>query len=131
MVNTVLATRHPMMLMWGPELIHFYNDAFRPNVGVDKHPHALGQSGRESWAEIWDIIGPQIDAVMSRGEAFWYENQHLPIRGDGEIRDAYWTYSYSPVRDPGGEILGALVTCFETTKVVQAERHQGDHQRLA
>src|SRR4030095_1170872 len=36
--------------------------------------------------------------------------------------DVYWTYSYSPVRDPDGRIMGTLVTCSETTRRVVAEQ---------
>ena len=46
-VNTMLATRHPMFLWWGPDLIQFYNDGYRPTIRSDKHPKALGQPGRE------------------------------------------------------------------------------------
>jgi hypothetical protein len=43
-VNTILASRHPMFLMWSDHLIQFYNDAYRRSLGTDgKHPHALGQ----------------------------------------------------------------------------------------
>jgi len=48
-VNTMLATRHPMFLWWGKELTQFYNDGYRPSIGSDKHPKALGQPGRECW----------------------------------------------------------------------------------
>jgi PAS domain-containing protein len=120
-VNMMLATRHPMFLWWGPELIQFYNDAYRPSIGDDKHPRALGQPGPECWPEIWDAIGPQIEAVMSRGESTWHENQLLPIIRDGNLVDVYWTYSYSPVR-ADGTIRGTLVTCSETTPRVLAEQ---------
>lgn len=122
MVNVVLATRHPMALMWGSELIYFYNDAFRLSLGSDKHPKALGQRGAECWHEVWHIIGPQVEAVMHSGEANWRENQYLPIHHDGKFRDAYWTYSYSPVRDADGAIRGVLVTCSEMTRAVLTER---------
>src|ERR1700733_11768323 len=78
-VNTLLSSRHPMFLWWGKDLIQFYNDAYRPSIREDKHPAALGQAGRECWPEIWAIIGPQIDAVMTRGEASWHEDQLVPI----------------------------------------------------
>ncbi len=78
-VNNLLSSRHPMFLWWGDELIQFYNDAYRPSLGRGKHPKALGQAGRDCWIEIWHIIGPQIDGVMSRGEATWHENQLVPI----------------------------------------------------
>lgn len=121
-VNTLLATRHPMFLWWGNELTQFYNDAYRPSIRSDKHPKALGQAGRECWPEIWPIIGPQIEAVMTRGESTWHEDQLVPIYRDGKLEDVYWTYSYSPVRDPDGTIRGTLVTCSEMTGRVLAEQ---------
>jgi signal transduction histidine kinase len=120
-VNTMLATRHPMFLWWGEDLIQFYNDGYRPSIRSDKHPKALGQPGRECWPEIWHIIGPQIDGVMSRGQSTWHEDALVPIFRDGKLEDVYWTYSYSPVRDAHGVIRGTLVTCSETTGRVLAE----------
>ncbi len=114
-VNNLLATKHPMFLWWGPELIQFYNDAYRRSIGSDKHPSALGQRGEDCWPEIWSVIGPQIAQVMSTGEATWNENQLVPIFRDGKLEDVYWTYSYSAVRDLDGSIQGTLVTCTETT----------------
>jgi signal transduction histidine kinase len=117
-VNTVLGSRHPMFLWWGQELIQFYNDAYRRSIREDKHPSALGQRGVDCWPEIWTIIGPQIDAVMTRGEANWHENQLVPINRNGKLEDVYWTYGYSPVRNLSGEIRGTLVVCTETTTAV-------------
>src|ERR1700679_2427204 len=77
-VNLLLASRHPMFLWWGPELIQFYNDGYRPSIRADKHPSAVGQRGVECWPEIWPIISPQIDAVMARGESTWNTNQLVP-----------------------------------------------------
>jgi len=122
LVNTLLATRHPMLLWWGDDLIQFYNDAYRPSLGYDKHPKALGQKGVDCWQEIWPVIGPQVEAVMTHGEASWHENQLVPIYRNGELEDVYWTYSYSPVRDSGGAIRGTLVTTSETTGRVLAEQ---------
>ncbi len=121
-VNTLLASRQPMFLWWGNELTQFYNDAYRPSLGADKHPSALGQSGPACWPEIWPVIGPQIDSVLSRGESVWFEDQLIPIIRDGVLTDVYWTYSYSPVRSPDGRIGGVLVVCSETTGRMLASR---------
>jgi signal transduction histidine kinase len=131
-VNTLLGSRHPMFLWWGEDLVQFYNDAYRPSIREDKHPGALGQCGRECWPEVWPIIGPQIEAVMTQGEASWHENQLVPIHRHGNLEDVYWTYGYSPVRTPAGEICGTLVVCTETTENVLA-KHQLQHEmdRLA
>ena len=125
MAAAVLASRNPMLLFWGPELVQFYNDAFRPSLGSStgpaaRHPRALGMPAAEFWTDVWEVVGPQIDGVMTRGEAVWFENLHLPIERDGRMDDAWWTYSYSPVRDDDGRIGGTLVVCIETTATVRA-----------
>ena len=126
-VATLLASRHPMFLFWGPEHAQIYNDAYRVSLGVDgRHPRALGARGKEFWTEIWDVIGPQIAQVMAGGEATWYENQLLPIQRNGGIENVYWTYSYSPAFDDTGGVGGVLVVCQETTEqvlsIVERER---------
>jgi signal transduction histidine kinase len=121
-VNLLLASRHPMFLWWGPDLIQFYNDGYRPTIREDKHPSAIGQCGIECWPEIWPIIGPQIDAVMSKGESTWNINQLVPIYRNGKLEEVFWTYSYSPVRDKDGRIHGTLVVCSDTTEQVLSDR---------
>jgi PAS domain S-box-containing protein len=121
-VNLILASKHPMFLWWGPDLIQFYNDGYRPSLRADKHPSAVGQRGMECWPEIWPIIGPQIEAVMNRGDSTWNTNQLVPINRNGKLEEVYWTYSYSPVRDKEGAVQGTLVVCSETTEQVLSER---------
>jgi signal transduction histidine kinase len=119
--STLLASRHPMFLWWGPELVQIYNDAYRPSFGDGgRHPRALGARGREFWPEIWHIIGPEIDSVLATGEATWHENQLVPIERNGRIESVWWTYSYSAVRDDDGSIAGVLVVVQETTAQVLA-----------
>ena len=86
-----------MFIWWGPQLIQFYNDAYRQTMGPERHPSALGQGGRECWAEIWHIIGPQIEQVMSGGGATWHENQLVPVTRHGRLEQVYWTYGFSPI----------------------------------
>jgi signal transduction histidine kinase len=122
-VHTVLHSRHPMFLFWGPELVQIYNDGYRPSLGAGgRHPRALGMRGEEFWTDIWDIIGPQIHQVMTTGEATWHENQLVAIERNGRMEEVYWTYSYSPVRDDDGSIGATLVVCQETTPAVLSDR---------
>ena len=131
-VNTLLNSRHPMFLWWGEDLVQFYNDGYRLSLGEDKHPTALGQKGKDCWPEIWPIIFPQIEAVMTRGEASWHENQLVPIHRNGKLEDVYWTYGYSPVYTSAGKIGGALVVCTETTNAILTERlQQREMERLS
>lgn len=120
-VRTLLAAQQPMFLWWGSELIQVFNDGYLPSFGSDgRDRRALGARGREHWPEIWSIIGPQIDGVMTRGESTWHEDQLVPIERNGHLEDVYWTYSYNPVFDDDGTIGGTLVICQETTERVAA-----------
>ncbi len=104
-----------MFIWWGPELIQFYNDGYRQTMGPERHPSALGQRGRECWAETWHIIGPQIEQVMSGGGATWHENQLIPVTRHGRLEQVWWTYGYSPIDEADG-VGGVLVVCRDVTK---------------
>ncbi|HSI55108.1 MAG TPA: PAS domain-containing protein [Ramlibacter sp.] len=123
-VRLILTTGHPMFIWWGPRLIQFYNDAYRQSIGPERHPSALGQEGRRCWDEIWPIIGPQIEQVMSGRGSTWHENALVPITRNGRREDVYWTYSYGPIDDPSSPtgVGGVLVVCTETTEQVLAQR---------
>lgn len=119
LVNVILNSKFPMFLFWGPELISFYNDAFRPSLGQDgKHPGILGKPARAAWSEIWDIIKPLLDQAL-RGEAVWREDLLVPFYRNGRIEDIYWTFSYSAIHDHEGKAQGVLVICNETTEKIQ------------
>lgn len=120
-LGILLNSKFPMFLWWGPELICFYNDAYRPSLGKEgKHPSILGMPAKEAWTEIWEIIKPLIDKVVNEGESIWFEDMLIPIYRNGKIEDVYWTFSYSPVTDETENVAGVLVTCVETTEKVYA-----------
>ena len=123
-VRLIMNTNHPMYIFWGETGTCFYNQAYSQSIGPERHPSSLGREARDVWAEIWPIIGPQIDQVMAGGGATWHENALVPITRNGRREDVYWTYSYGPIDDdtmPGG-IGGVLVICSETTEAVQLQR---------
>lgn len=133
-VRLMLSSGHPMFIWWGPRLVQFYNDAYRPTIGFERHPSALGQEGRACWDEIWHIIGPQIEQVMSGRGATWSENALVPITRNGVKEDVYWTYSYVPIDDPlaATGVGGVLVVCTETTQTVRtARRMEHEKQQFA
>src|SRR6202011_4010609 len=113
-VRLLLNTGHPMFIWWGPDLIQFYNDAYRRTMGAERHPSALGQRGRECWAEVWDIIGPQIDYVMTGKGSTWDEDRLVPVTRNGRREEVWWTYSYGPI-DVEGSVGGVLVVCNDVT----------------
>src|SRR3954447_20010304 len=131
-VRVLLTTGHPTMSFWGPELICIYNDAFSRSLGPEKHPAILGVPARRAWAEVWPLVGGQIEQVLRGDGAVWLEKQLVPIIRHGTLQEVYWTYSYSPIDEPSSPhgVGGVLVTCSETTqqvvsqKTLAAEREQ-------
>ena len=104
-----------MFIWWGPELIQIYNDAYSETMGPERHPSALGERGRDCWAEIWPIIGPQIELVMKGEGSTWHEDQLVPVTRNGRLEEVWWTYGYSPI-DDGDRVGGVLVVCKDVTE---------------
>ncbi len=47
-VAMLLASKHPMFLWWGPDLIQIYNDAYHPSPGESSRTtRELGAQGKE------------------------------------------------------------------------------------
>jgi two-component sensor histidine kinase len=130
-LRLLLNSGHPMFIWYGPNLIQFYNDAYRKTLGPERHPSALGQPGRACWAEIWNIIGPQIDYVMQGKGSTWDEERLVPVTRNGALEDVWWTYSYVPIDGENGDVTGVLVVCNDVTgQHVAREALQDQTERL-
>ncbi|GLW91106.1 SpoIIE family protein phosphatase [Actinokineospora globicatena] len=121
-VSILLSSRFSMWLAWGPELTFFCNAAYRRDTLARKYPWALGRPAREVWAEIWTDIGPRIDTVMTTGQATWDEALLLFVERSGFREESYHTFSYSPLRDDDGAVVGMLCVVSEDTDRVIGER---------
>lgn len=110
------------MVLWFSEDLHvLYNDAYLPLTG-NKHPGALGQPGRLVWPEIWDTIGEMLRNVWRTGKPTWATDQLLLMDRHGYKEETYWTYSYSPIRQSSGKVVGIFTAVEETTSRFVAER---------
>ena len=130
-VDTIMASRFPMAVRWGPDFVLIYNDGYRPILG-DKHPWALGLPFREAWPEVQGQLGPLHEQLLSgTREAVYFDDLLLRIRRHGEaMEDAYFTVSYSPVKDDAAStrVGGVLITAVETTERVRIERALRDRE---
>jgi len=120
----------PMALYWGPRLKLLYNDAWSP-LPAERHPWALGKPGAEVWADIWDVVGPQLGQVMKSGKGFATLNQRLLIDRGRWQRETWWNYSFTPVLGADGQVLGVLNEALEVTDQVQLGQRQDFLLRLS
>ncbi|HZY20265.1 MAG TPA: ATP-binding protein [Ramlibacter sp.] len=129
-VSICLNSRFPMFVWWGEQLVNIYNDAYVPVLGK-RHPNAFARPARESWSDIWDVLGPQVETVMRQGRATWNERVLLVMERNGYPEDTWFTWSYSPVQDDQGGIGGLFCACVEETPRVLAERERDRLMREA
>jgi signal transduction histidine kinase len=119
-VSIMLGSRFPMMVHWGPELVHFYNDGYA-TILQDKHPGALGQPAEPWWREMWPFLLDIFQPVLA-GETTYFENSLVLPNRQGFVEEAYFTFSHSPIYDEQGQVGGIFVTALETTSTVLQQR---------
>lgn len=118
-LGNMLRTGFPMMVLWGHDLISFYNDAFRPSMGAEEDQHtSLGKKAKEVWAEMWKSMEPRIELVWETGEPVTLQDVQFYYQRNGGLEETYWTFSYSLILDDKGDSGGIMVTCMETTQTV-------------
>lgn len=120
-VRTALGSAFPIATGWGEHCIQIYNDAYNEIYG-DKHPAAFGAPASRTWGEIWDFLGPAIDGVLERGETLRFASTLLPLRKHEQPEECYFDFSYSPVFDASGDILGFVSVATETTEQIVGRR---------
>ncbi len=130
-VSICLNSCFPMVVWWGTDFRLIYNDAFRPILGSDRHPQALGQPAQSVFTESWHIIGLQLKRIFVTKQADQEKNLLIPVRRAGYLEESYYTYSYSPLLDEAGEVSGIFTVINETTKQILSERRLSTSTQLA
>lgn len=129
-LRLLLTSRFEMWLGWGPDVNFFYNDAYRPTLGI-KHPRSLAMPTRALWPEIWEDIRGRIEAVYNEGIATWDRGLLLLLERNGYPEETYHTFSYSPLIGDTGKVEGLFCAVSEDTERVIGERRLASLRELA
>ena len=117
-VDLVLDSRQPMFLAWGSELTFIYNDAYAPILGA-KHPAAMARPFKDVWSDIWPQISSIVEQTLA-GTGSWYEDLLIPMERNGYPEDAWFSFSYTPIK-VDNTVQGIICAATESTgKVVSA-----------
>lgn len=119
-VSTIVNSPVAKVLMWGPDHIMIYNDAYAVIAGGN-HPQALGGAVDTIWAEIWDFNRRVIEVGM-RGQVQSFTDQPMTLLRHGVPEQVYFDLFYTPILTERGTIGGVLCTVLETTQRVKMER---------
>lgn len=117
--SIMLASPVAMALIWGPEGILLYNDAYAP-FADKRHPDILGKPVAEAWPEVADF-NLDIYGRVLRGETVSLRDQSMTLLRSGEPEQVNFDLDYSPVRDETGTPVGELALVTETTARVRME----------
>ena len=129
-LGIMLSATFPTFLAWGEDLALFFNDAYLPILGK-KSDWALGETYARVWPEVWDALAPTLARVQA-GESFVFENYATTLERNGYPEPAWFTFSYSPLRDERGAVRGLICTVIEVTDKLEAiARHKEAEERLA
>ncbi|SCE97322.1 SpoIIE family protein phosphatase [Micromonospora mirobrigensis] len=120
-IRTVLPSTIPMLVWWGPELVQIFNHAYTPMLG-DKYPAAIGQPAAQCWPDVWDAMGPLADGVLAGGGSAHGDRTMLYMYRRGYWEETYWTFSYSPIHDDSGAVVGVFVATSDVTGPVVGDR---------
>lgn len=129
-VGIALGSSQPMLIVWGPAQITLYNDGYAAMCG-QRHPAAMGRPFRELWFDIWEGVEPIINAAYA-GIPTAMDDISFIMHRNGYPEETHFSFSYTPVRDGTGQVLGMFCACNETTQVVaqlKRERHEQDQMR--
>ncbi|HET6805448.1 MAG TPA: HWE histidine kinase domain-containing protein [Frateuria sp.] len=120
MVDLILSSNLPMVMVWGPDAQLIYNDAYAEFAG-GRHPYLLGLNVLAAWPEVAEFNQHVLAATLA-GQALSYKDQPLVLFRNGHAEDVWLDLDYTPLRDAAGVPRGFLATVVETTARVKAER---------
>ena len=118
--SMVLASPVPLVMLWGPDGIVIYNDAYSAFAG-GRHPQLLGSRVLEGRPELAGLNRRVMETGL-RGETLSFRSEPLVLYRHGVAEDVWADLDYSPIRDESGKPAGVLAIVVETTGRVRAER---------
>lgn len=126
LVNVMLGSLQPMLIVWGPQQITLYNDGYAQMCG-NRHPAAFGHPFRDLWFDIWDAVDPIISAAYA-GQGTSMDDIQFIMHRKGYPEETHFSFSYTPVRDQSGVVLGMFCACTEITSEIIMRREQKSMQ---
>jgi PAS domain S-box-containing protein len=123
-VDLMVQSPVPLVLLWGPDGIMLYNDAYGGFAG-NRHPGLLGSKVLEGWPEAADL-NRHVMATCMAGGTLEYKDTELALNRRGRLEPAWLDLFYSPVIDESGKPGGVIAVVIETTERVQARRALAD-----
>lgn len=118
----LIAAPIPIALLWGPQGVMIYNDAYAAVAG-GRHPALLGSKVLEGWPEV-AAFNAHVMKVGLAGRSLSYRSQPLTLHRHGRPEQVWMDLDYWPVPGDDGRPAGVIATVVETTDRVEADRQR-------
>jgi len=118
-LGMLLHSPTPIVMLWGPQGVMLYNDAYSVFAGA-RHPKLLGSNVLEGWPEVADFNAHVMEVGLAGGQ-LTYKNQELVLYRNGRAENVVMNLDYSPVFGEDGAPAGVIAFVLETTEQVRAE----------
>ncbi|NBL64115.1 PAS domain-containing protein [Flavobacterium sp. NST-5] len=112
----------PIGLYKGKDMrIEFVNDAIIHTWG--KGTDLLGKKYAEILPELQDQnVYNQLNDVFESGKPFIAKNQFIKLAVNGQLKDFYFNYTFTPIYNLEGKIYGVMNTANDVTDLVIAKQ---------
>jgi PAS domain S-box-containing protein len=108
-------------VLWGPELLMLYNDAYIPSL-ADRHPAALGKPVAEVWDDTWEQVAAPFHEAMKTGRGFEKKRVELTMVRRGKHETTWWDITATPIWGEEGTVVGLLNQGTEITTEVLSDK---------
>ncbi|HDS1757566.1 PAS domain-containing sensor histidine kinase [Pseudomonas sp. M5] len=116
-IDMMLLSSFPSAVVWGPNMTVVHNDSYVALLGgLDQ---ALGRRFDSLWSNVWDDIGPWVFKALQGGTSF-VDDQPYEIKCAKTGGQAWYVFSYAPIRDEHHEVVGMLHTVIQSSAGVTA-----------
>ena len=116
----MLQAGYPAALWWGPQRTAIYNDDYVAVLG-ERSP-ALGRGFADVWPDLAETIGVLFDEIFITGRGVSGFDERIDVVRHGHFVECYWNYSFTPIVDAQGQVLGIINSALETTRAVLGHR---------
>ena len=129
-VSMIVEMPTPAIIFWGPEQTQIYNEGYAAIMGP-RHPRHFGARYRECWPDTYELIFPWMQEVLQQGAVKRVEASRFLLTRHERPEHAYFTFTFSPLRDDSGAIAGVFQPVVEVTHRVLMERRAETLRALA
>ncbi|MFO0664003.1 MAG: ATP-binding protein [Polyangiaceae bacterium] len=128
-VDMIMALPTPAIVFWGPQQTQIYNAEYAVIMGP-RHPRHLGSTYEECWPDTYPLLAKPMRAILTQGGHFAVDREHIPLTRHGYAEEAFFSFTFSPLRDDEGNIGGVYQPVVEMTEIVLAERRAETRRAL-